>query len=276
MKNIVLIVVASLFLSGCTLPNTITKKPAGIDITTIPPSTVFINGQAEGETPYKNQNMTPGEYVIKLVPISPDSTIILAPWETTIKLSAEVTTMITRTFAASEADIESSILQFQKEASSNTYLSVITDPDNVNINLDGKPNGFTPVTRLETTSGPHSLELTSPGYKKLILNTNTHTGYNLIVNVKLASEAIVLITPQPLPTPEATGSATLKPYVIIGTTETGWLRVRASANGTSTELGKVNEGEKLPYLSTDGTGWLQVTFEGKPGWISAKYATVVK
>jgi len=70
---------------------------------------------------------------------------------------------------------------------------------------------------------------------------------------------------------------TLTQYVIIQETGTGWLRVRKEPSSSGEELGKVNVGEKLPYLGeTSETGWHQVEFEGSKGWLSAKYATLIK
>ncbi|MFH1244174.1 MAG: SH3 domain-containing protein, partial [bacterium] len=104
-------------------------------------------------------------------------------------------------------------------------------------------------------------------------------------NFKLASATITLTSPaissaSAVPSPSAIDHQPLtidKPYVLIGETGTGWLRVRKDASGTSDELGKANTGEKLKYLgeSTD-LGWHQVEFEGSQGWVSGKYTTIVK
>jgi uncharacterized protein YgiM (DUF1202 family) len=55
------------------------------------------------------------------------------------------------------------------------------------------------------------------------------------------------------------------------------LRIRKESSGSSDELGKANTGEKLKYLgeSTD-LGWHKIEFEGSVGWVSGKYATIVK
>ena len=79
------------------------------------------------------------------------------------------------------------------------------------------------------------------------------------------------------PSPVAQATDLPKPYVVIGETETGWLRVRREPSGTAEELGKANTGEKLKYLgeSTD-LGWHKIEFEGSVGYVSGKYVTLVK
>ena len=57
---------------------------------------------------------------------------------------------------------------------------------------------------------------------------------------------------------------------------TGTVHHRASANRTSTSQGVIGIGVTLTYDKTSvdsrGVTWYHVTFNGKPGWISSKYA----
>jgi hypothetical protein len=288
MKKLFTILLASLLLGGCTVKDLFVKPPAGLEIATIPASTVFINGESKGETPYSDKNIKPGDYTVKLVPTGSTT---LPPYETKIVLVSKASTIISRTFTESEIDSSGYTLQLQEDPSGQTFLSVISDPDTINVTIDDKPSGFTPLSKLPSTPGAHSLLVTSPGYLEQSLSVNTVKGYNLIVNFKLASQTITLTPPEPSspsaslsPTPSSspsptvsTESTTLKPYVLIGDTGTGWLRIRKESSGSSDELGKANTGEKLKYLgeSTD-LGWHKIEFEGSVGWVSGKYATIVK
>lgn len=279
------------------------KKPTGLEINTIPVSAVYLDDKNIGTTPYTNKNLAPGSYTLKLVPTETDGKN-LSPWETRLELSSLVTTVINRTFAESETDASGSVLQLVKEPGNKTYLSLISDPDTVNVTIDGKPSGFTPITKVETTPGSHSLEVSSPGYKSQDVTVNTVKGYNLIVNVKLAIDQIVLsqpvvasesaepspsdspdespaatssAKPSAKPSPNSAASQVGKPYVEVQETGTGWLRVRKEPSATADELGKANVGERLKYLgeSTE-TGWHKIEFEGSPGWVSGKYVELVK
>lgn len=296
MKKILFILTSAIFLSGCTVSSLFNKRPSGLDITTNPTSTVFLNGENVGSTPYSNKAIKPGEYTIKLVPSSGDFT----PYEIKRTLSSEVSTVISRNFAPSDPDSSGYILMLEPDVSGKTYLSVISEPDAVNVNLDDKPSGFTPLSKIETTPGAHSVFLSSPGFLDQTLGVNTVKGYNLVVSAKLASQSITLTADQP--TPDSTPSASLpdssplplsspslkpspsplaiameKPYVVIGETETGWLRVRKDASGTSEELGKANTGEKLKYLGvTTENGWHKIEFSGSVGYVSGKYVTLVR
>lgn len=294
MKKFLMVLVASLLLGGCTPKELFIKPPAGLEVYTNPTSTVFIDGENKGETPYINKNIKAGTYTLKLVPISGTD---LSLYETKIVLIPKATTVISRNFAQSELESSGYTMQLQEDPSGGTFLSVISDPDTVNITIDDKPSGFTPLSKLSTTPGSHSLVATSPGYIEQTLSVSAGKGYNLIVNFKLASQTITLVppptsTPSATPivpsgspasssTPSSTPSTTIdtvaKPYVLIGETGTGWLRIRKEASGTSDELGKANTGEKLKYLgeSTE-LGWHKIEFEGSVGWVSGKYVTIVK
>jgi len=285
MQKLLIIIFSTFLLGGCTIRNPFLKKPAGLNIESTPSAVVFLNDEEVGTTPFKNSDITPGKYQIKLVPESGSGNFSI--WETQLNLKGEVTTIINKSFAESETDSSSYILELRPEPGEGAFLSIISDPDTVNLNIDGKPNGYTPAVKLESTPGSHQLNLSSPGYKPLELSVNTVKGYNLIINVQLASDEILLTSPQPAsksaitePT-KSTKSTELtdlnKPYVIITETGTGWLRVRKEPSSSGVELGKVDVGEKLPYLGeTSDTGWHQVEFEGQDGWLSAKYAKLVK
>lgn len=279
MQKLIIILFFAFFLSGCTIQNLFLKKPAGLEITTNPPSRVLINGNDEGPTPFKNLNIQPGDYQISLVP---DGNPELAAWETNIKLNRDVSTIIHHNFAPSlEASFGYILLLQPDPDGSKSFLSVISDPNTANITIDSRPYGFSPLTKRELDPGTHTVDISSPGYKPISLSVNTTLGYNLIINVKLAEDTIT-INPSPVATTSAETSddseeestETDKPYVIISETTTGWLRVRTEPNTLAPEIGKVDSGETLPYLDSSDDGWLQVLFEGVEGWISGTYATL--
>lgn len=298
MKKILSVLFFAIFLGGCTPKDLFVKAPAGLEVSSVPESTVFIDGESKGQTPFKDDNLKPGTYTLKLVPVSSD----FLPYETSIELVSKTSTIISRNFALSDLETSGYTLELQEDLSGGTFLSVISDPDNINLFIDDSPSGFTPVSKMAISPGPHTLKATSPGYIDQTLPINTVTGFNLIVNFKLASRTITL-TPPPVATATATTSpapdesaspspstaassspkASLaptsevqKPYVIVGETGTGWLRIRKEASGSSDELGKANTGEKLKYLgeSTE-LGWFKVEFDGNVGWVSGKYVTLV-
>ncbi len=295
MRKLLVIFLASLVLGGCNLKSMFTQPPAGLEIATVPAAAITLNGESSGNTPFSNQELKAGSYLVKLSP----SDSSFPAFETKLELGAGTTTVLSHTFASSEVDSAGYTLQLVETTPDTTQLSVISNPDMVNINLDGSPSGFTPLSKLAVTPGDHSLVISSPGFTTQELVVTARKGYNLIVNVKLAGSVITLEAPvatssaQPSPSPSSTPTALAstspspstspttsqmsKPYVLVGETETGWLRIRQEPSGSSAELGKADEGEKLKYLEvTTDTGWHKVEFEKQVGYVSAKYVTLVK
>lgn len=302
MHKLLVVVIASAVLSGCTVKNLFVKKPSGLDIATVPAATVTLNGENVGETPYSNKTLKPGEYTITLTPKSGD----FSPYEIKRKLESQVGAVISRTFGATEDESSHYILMLEPSLSDGTYLSVISEPDAVNVNLDDKPYGFTPLSKIATTPGTHTLSVSSPGYISQSIPINPAPGYNLVVSVKLASDNITLVaSPSPTPSGEATPSALpaqagslapgiaspspsplvqhdiAPPYVTVSdvpdTRAQSGLNVRKDASSSSDPLGKAKIGEKLPYLGeTTPAGWHKVEFEGTTGYVSGKYVTLTK
>ena len=295
MKKLLLVLATSLALGGCTVQSLLNKSPAGLDINTTPTATVFLNGKNVGNTPYSDKSLSAGPYTVKLVPET--GVAGLESYETKVTLAGSVSTVISHTFAVADTDAQGYTLSLQQDPTGKTAISIISDPDTVTVTIDGTPHGFTPLSNVEIAPGSHQVNVVSPGYVAENVNVNTVKGYNLVINIKLASQTISLSpatpatpsamtspipsplvsakpssSPSPSPTPEVA-----KPYVVVNQTGTGWLRVRKDASATSDELGKANVGEKLPYLGvTTDTGWFKVEFEGQPGYVSGQYITLVK
>src|SRR5688572_20985007 len=128
MKKLILIALTTIFLGGCSPKDLFFKPPAGLEITTTPTATVFLNGENKGETPFSDKTLKPGSYTLKLVPTSGAN---LAAYETQFNLTSRASTVISRTFSESEIEPVGYTLQLQEEASGQTYLSVISDPDTI-------------------------------------------------------------------------------------------------------------------------------------------------
>ncbi len=79
------------------------------------------------------------------------------------------------------------------------------------------------------------------------------------------------LSPLPTPTPLPEGSIILE----VGTTPTGWLRVRDNPSVQGKEVARVNVGDRL--ISTEQKqGWYSVTLEDNvTGWVSGDYVKKV-
>jgi hypothetical protein len=304
--NLAIVTFSAIFLGGCSLNLTFDKRPSGLKIDTLPKAEVFLNDKSVGETPYANSNIKAGDYILKLVPVATDSATANI-WETKLTLSPQTTTLVNRTFSTSDMDVESSIIELKPlNNKSQTVFSVISDPDAINVTLDGKSYGYTPVSKLDLAPGDHALVVSSPGFKPQNLSVKAASGYNLLLTIKLAALSfpeLTAVMPSPTqsaqpsisPSPSASTKTSsspasspatsaqplvAKPYVVISDTpdtqRLGGLNVREEASSTSSPLGLAKIGDKLPYLDQNATGWYQVTFSGKSGWVSGKYSTIVK
>lgn len=309
MKRLLCLLVAGLFLAGCTNPlaNINFSKKSGLQVTSIPPATVFLDGNSLGLTPVREENIKPGEHSIKLVPQDPS----LQPYETKVKLTPGVLTAIDRTLAANANDAHGFTLSFEPLGNKrDVILDVTTVPDKVTVGVDSTPQGFTPLSLDTVAAGDHVILFSTPGFIEKTVRAKAIAGYRLTMAVQLARAPTPVLaattdatlsaqlsptptlglsptpsktpTPTKIPTPtvipKATASATPRPYVEILETGTGWLRVRSVPAGE--EVAKVNVGETFPYKASSTAptqGWYQIEYAPAAlGWVSSQYAKLVQ
>lgn len=306
-----IIILSVFFLGGCTLPFLASGKSA-LQVNAVPNASVYLNGSHVGQTPFFDDKLKPGDYVVRLL-VEDDPT---KDWQTRVTLSPKIVSVVNRIFGPSESESANYFLQLEPLASKDKLeLSILTVPDNVIVKVDDQPQGFSPVAIKDMAEGDHTIALSAPGYQEMSLVAQTKMGYKLIVSAQLArtsadalkeasasaelatdeasKSAQEKVTPTPTskakavasPTPTkkvatvATSSGELsRPYVKILETGTGWLRVRSEPNAnTDNEVAKVDVGETFPYIGANDNGWYEIEYEtGKNGWISGRYAEVYK
>lgn len=282
--------IPAFFLSGC-LPK---KQMAALQVNSFPVASIFIDGKHVGKTPFVDREMKPGEITLKLIPES--TTSALTSWEGKLKLVGGVLSVVSREFAEQEDYTSGDILTLEPiRDKKNSSLAAVTSPDGATVELDGENRGNTPLVLERINEGEHQISFSLTGFKERILKARAINGFKLIVNSKLAKEGGLEVSPtiapvsptptgkitppKPTTTPKATPSP--RPTVAItggsvqikGTPE-GWLRVRSnpSTGTSSTEITRVNEGEKYPLVE-EKSGWYKIVYEeGKEGWISSQYA----
>lgn len=307
MYKLLLVLISSVILSGCTVQNLFVKKPAGLEVSTSAPATVYLSDKDLGRTPLKNQNITPGKYTLRLIP---DDTA-LTPYETTVELGSAASTVISRTFGETLLDSYGYSLSLVPDKTGLSTISVISDPDTGSLTIDGVPSGFTPLSKREISPGNHEVIVGTPGFAEQKISVVATTGFNLVVSVKLKSEPISLTLPSPSPSsqqpsqtatssglsaqvavtsptpsprtsPSTTPSASpTKPYVTVSDSQdvvsAGGLNVRKEPSSSAESLGRADVGEHLKYLGeTTSAGWHKIEFEGSVGYVSAKYTTLTK
>lgn len=297
----------TLVLTGCSLPFA-KKSQAALQVSSVPKATLFLNGEHKGPTPFSDENLKAGEYTLKLVPESSD--ILLSPWETKLKLTPGVLTVVNYEFGLTEDESAGEILTLETISDKKAAeIAVVSTPDGAVVSLDGEPQGFAPLSLTSIAEGDHLITVSLPGYEERQIKAKTINGYRLSISVQLALEDIgeqpvaadedaspsadqdeeADLTPTPTPdeidttptpTPKETSGSTPdldRPYVTIDSPDVGWVRVRKNPCTTEEdrceELAKANDGESYKFLESNGTGWYKIQYDDDiAGWISGKYA----
>lgn len=292
--SFVLIVIGVLIIVGFSLFSYLkSREPeAGLKIETNVPAIVFVDKNQVGRTPL-DKIFTQGEVTIKLIPDSTSSA--LASYQTKVNLTNKTYTIVRRDFAATESDSEGDVVSVHEARDKKTSLTVLSSyPDRASVTVDGQPQGNTPLVIPQIATGDHTIVVSSPGFKSRTVTAKVVEGYRLQVAVKLASDTASVPTPTatssatvsgtPTPTTKTSPSPTTqntqptppkKPYVKIGSTPTGFLRVRSKPSSAGTELGQVAPGEMFPLLDSE-SGWYLIDVDldaTSSGWISSQYAT---
>jgi len=181
-----LILFSVLILSGCSLlPG---RKKSALSVTTTPKATIFLDGEHLGQTPYYNEKLKAGEYILKIVPESTGQA--LNPWEGRVNLSPSILTVVNRELGLTADSSSGEILSFEPLADKAAIsISVVTTPDGAVVNLDGEPKGFAPISLDNISEGDHVLVISSPGFVDKSIKAKTVKGNKLIASVQLARDA---------------------------------------------------------------------------------------
>lgn len=294
-KNIILVGLGAVLLGGGIFLATRLllgreQEPAILKVTSSPASTIFLDTQHLGKTPYEDK-VKSGEYTLKLIPESGTSA---SSWQTKIKLVPGVLTYVNRELGDQELTSAGEILTLEKISDKKTEIAVLSTPDSAQVSLDGVNRGTTPLLLQDIEAGDHELSVSAPGFLERGAKIKTTPSFKLVASFQLALSSLPA-TPSATPTPSPTGGPTPtgspkpspkvtpkptvspgvelpRPYVKILDTPTNWLRVRMGPSKEATEAAKVNPGETYPFLG-EQSGWYKIKYEGtKEGWISGQYA----
>ncbi|MFC1711144.1 PEGA domain-containing protein [Patescibacteria group bacterium] len=296
--SISLLLTLTVVLSGCTLPF-MKKKKAALQVFSNPQTTVFLDDNHVGKTPYFDETLKEGEYTLKLVPDSEGSDSLLT-WQGIVKLYPGIMTVVSRNLAESEEKTSGYTLTLEPITDKEkARISVISTPDGVVVNLDGEPKGFTPISIDDVMEGERVLTISAPGFKEETIKAKAVKGYKLMIDVQLAKDGEEEKEEEDK---EATDSAELdedeedveiekdkeaspgaameRPYVEIKETPTDWLKVRSepsTAEGDDTVITKIYPGEVYKFIEANDAGWYKIEYKkGEQGWISGKYAELYK
>lgn len=134
--------------------------PGSILISSEPPQAdVYIDGVAVGITPIELKNVTPGERVVRVsIPNFDSSSRIVQ--------------------VKSNERIELNVLL-------GGQLKILTFPENVEVFIDGKLAGATPLTTTRLSVGDHQVKLSRTGYSDKAINITLNSGDLKEINTRL-------------------------------------------------------------------------------------------
>lgn len=265
--------------------------PAAIQVNSFPKGEILINGEKVGQTPFDSNKYSAGDYTVRVT-----ATVNSTPveWSGKVKLTAGTVTYINRELAIDPASSAGEILSLERIAdSAKSELVIISEPSGAIVKLDGQDKGMTPLTIADISASDHEIAISSAGFRDRFLRGKTVAGYRLNLSVQLAKMLAVTASPSALqaqqpvaassaaattskPTTASTSAEIARPYIVVKSTPTGWLRVREAPSTAATESGKVNPGERLPLLA-EQEGWVKIRFKGiNEGWVSDTYVEKVK
>lgn len=250
-------------------------KLSGVNLNTTPSSTVIINGQEVGKTPFRDF-YKPGKYIVRLVP---EGSGELLPLDQEVYLEKGMELIVRHNFDAIQERSFGYSIFFEKASSNVSAMNIITNPVGADIVIDGTPRSKAPYYTPSLTPGSHQVEIKKEGFEQVTLDVNLVNGYQLNLRTNLSvsdSQAKPQVTPNPTPTLVDRGLG----FVEVSDTPTGFLRIRSEASSLGSEVGKAIPGEKYVLIDIDPkTGWFKIEYRLessedsiKEGWISNQYA----
>jgi len=185
----------------------------------------------------------------------------------------------------------------------NSELSLTTIPDGSIVQVDGKPQGFSPILLEHVSPGEHEYEVSLPSYEVQKNTINVVQGFRMNITLKLAKQEYVPVATSSAETnsliASSSATATSSGKVIAASTiatasskpiigpkikikPTGFhqngqevLHVRVDADPTSSEVGVALVGSEYPYLKQLVKGWYKINFNGKDGWVSQQFSELL-
>lgn len=229
------------------------KAKSGIAVLSTPSeAAVFIDGQEVGKTPYENKDLKVGEILIK---IEKDQT----SWQGKVNLIDGTITVINRDLAKELSSSAGEILTLKKGRG----MTVISNPSDVEVGVDGKSYGKTPIN-FDISSGEHTVLLNHSNYLNRSIKASLPDGFSLTISSDLAVSEADLTT---ISTPVITQT----PQVLVKTTPTGFLRVRDKPSTAGLEIAQVKPGDMLILLEEQGS-WDRIRLsDGVEGYVSSAY-----
>lgn len=229
------------------------KQRSGISVLSNPEGAkVFLDEKEVGVTPYENKDLEVKEYTVR---IEKDKT----SWQGKIRLTSGTVSVVNRDLSASASSSAGEVLILEKGRG----LTIVSNPADAGIEIDGKVLGKTPLT-INLEPGEHTILLSHPSYLKRSIRASLPQDFNLNMSVDLALSEADLTTVN-------TPTIKVTPEVVVKDTPVGFLRVRDKASTSGREIAQVKPGDTLTLLE-ELSGWVRVRLpDNTEGFVSSTY-----
>ena len=183
-----------------------------------PSATVFLDNVAAGKTtPYRNERVKIGEYVIKLIPQGEATQT--ASWKGRIKINKNALTYVNRELGSSDVTSAGEVFVVEKMSTppkNDNYGEIYleTDPIGAIVYLDNDEKGVSPMLLGDVLKGTHELSIFMPGFFRRTQKINVDSAYRVTAQIKLAIDQSQK---------RATSSATLKKEAATSSAKTIWM-----------------------------------------------------
>lgn len=282
----IVFVVFAFIIAGRFLFLSVQAQDGRLKVITSPKSVLYLNNMQVGKTPF-DQKIKQGEYILKLQAENDSSQS--AVFEEKIKINRNTLTYVNEDLGASDLTTSGVVFTIEKMTSSpekaNTgEIEVQSEPSGATVYLDSEEHGNTALILSSIDKGQHEVTVSSPGFFPRNEKIEVKTGYRVIARFKLPIDPSHKKIDESIDSKLASDSAksnitpTLTPStkttITISDTGTGFLRVRAEPNLSSSESARVIPGNTFAVLE-EQTGWFKIEYEkGKTGWVSSRYSTI--
>ena len=143
---------------------------------------VFLGDQKLGSTPVNLKSLGAGTYTLKLVP-SNNEKHFLSNLEVPITLVGGRTTVVKAQVGPTHRTSSYSVVYSDKKEA--VDLIVKTEHPGVEVYVDDKKIGVTPVIYEKLDAGPHVIKLKSNGYRTISIEVNKNINETLYIKAKL-------------------------------------------------------------------------------------------
>lgn len=232
---------------------------AGLRVDSTVLSKVFIDSKEVGTTPFQDESLNVGEYLIRLEPQVSESSKHLS-WQGYVKLNGGTLSVVNRQLAKNITSSSGEVITLEK----GNGITVISTPPQAEVIVDGKGYGRTPITITDLAEGEHQFFINREGFLKRSIRIKLVAGYNIILSTDLAiAEAdLTQITTVPI-----TKTSKIK----IQDTPTGFLRVRNQPSLQGQEIARVDSGDILTLLE-ELPSWVRVRLQNNlEGYVASAY-----